>query len=310
MKKVKEIVKILHIDRNWKITYVIIRKGILMKSRVSLEATLAMVKKDLFDLILSEPQNLAILKAWNRNDKNGWQHSPNRLPSSHVRWSIHPSLLLFLLYLAGDQSAQGLISTISKFKSREQTWSSRLFFCSKKGSQGMNIVLIGGRCSGKTTVGRLLADRTGRAFQDTDTLVEKMAGASIEELVAARGWSGFRALEKQAVATVAEKDRQVIATGGGAVLDRDNVRNLAKQGFLVWLDGRPEVLAGRLAAQQQTGEIRPSLTGADPVAEIGQIMKTRRKVYEEISALRVDTSNLSAVEVAEGIMEDLMQKEG
>ncbi len=63
MKKVKEIVKILHIDRNWKITYVIIRKGILMKSRVSLEATLAMVKKDLFDLILSEPQNLAILKA-------------------------------------------------------------------------------------------------------------------------------------------------------------------------------------------------------------------------------------------------------
>ena len=59
----KKIVKILHIDRNWKITYLIIRKGGLMKSRVSLEATLAMVKKDLFDLILSEPQNLAILKA-------------------------------------------------------------------------------------------------------------------------------------------------------------------------------------------------------------------------------------------------------
>jgi hypothetical protein len=63
MKKVKEIVKILHIDRNWKITYLVIRKGILMKSRVSLETTLSMVKKDLFDLILSEPQNLAILKA-------------------------------------------------------------------------------------------------------------------------------------------------------------------------------------------------------------------------------------------------------
>ena len=63
MKKVKKIVKILHIDRNWKITYFIIRKGILMKSRVSLEATLSMVKKDLFDLILSEPQGMAILKA-------------------------------------------------------------------------------------------------------------------------------------------------------------------------------------------------------------------------------------------------------
>jgi hypothetical protein len=62
MKRVKEIVKILHIDRNWKITYVIIRKGILMKSRISLKSTLAMVKKDFFDLILSEPQNLALLK--------------------------------------------------------------------------------------------------------------------------------------------------------------------------------------------------------------------------------------------------------
>jgi len=63
MKKMKKIVKILHIDRNWKITYLIIRKGILMKSYLSLESTLSMVKKDFFDLILSEPQNLAILKA-------------------------------------------------------------------------------------------------------------------------------------------------------------------------------------------------------------------------------------------------------
>ncbi|MCU0578958.1 MAG: hypothetical protein MUF69_05355 [Desulfobacterota bacterium] len=63
MEKMKKIVKILHIDRNWKITYLIIRKGILMKSYLSLESTLSMVKKDFFDLILSEPQNLAILKA-------------------------------------------------------------------------------------------------------------------------------------------------------------------------------------------------------------------------------------------------------
>ena len=63
MKKVKKIVKILHIDRDWKVTYFIIRKGILMKSYISLEATLSMVKKDFFDLILSEPQKLAILKA-------------------------------------------------------------------------------------------------------------------------------------------------------------------------------------------------------------------------------------------------------
>jgi hypothetical protein len=61
--QMKKIVKILHIDPNWKITYLVIKKGILMKSYLSLEATLSMVKKDLFDLILCEPQKMAILKA-------------------------------------------------------------------------------------------------------------------------------------------------------------------------------------------------------------------------------------------------------
>jgi shikimate kinase len=172
----------------------------------------------------------------------------------------------------------------------------------------MNIVLIGNRCSGKTTVGKLLADRTNMVFRDTDSLVEALAGTSIEDLVAERGWEIFRALEKQAIAAVAAQDRQVIATGGGAVEDPENARTLADRAFVVWLDGRSDVLQGRMKAQQQTGKIRPSLTGSDALKELAQIMEIRRPTYEKVSVLRVDTSDLSAAEVSESIMGEWNQK--
>lgn len=166
----------------------------------------------------------------------------------------------------------------------------------------MNIVLIGSRCSGKTTVGRLLAERTGMVFQDTDALVEAMVGTTIEALVATRGWEIFRVLEKRAVVILAAKDRQVIATGGGAVEDRDNARNLAGRGFVVWLDGRPEIFAGRLEAQQRSGLVRPPLTNEDPLEEMRRIMKTRRGRYESLAALRVDTTERTAAEVVDKIL--------
>jgi shikimate kinase len=166
----------------------------------------------------------------------------------------------------------------------------------------MNIVLIGPRCSGKTSVGRLLAGRTGMLFQDTDALVEAMAGTTIAGLVAARGWEMFRALERQAIAAVTAQDQQVIATGGGAVEDRDNARSLGERGFLVWLDGRPDILCGRLETQQWAGVFRPSLTGEDPLEEMRQVMQDRRRQYERVSTLRVDTSDQTVAEVAETIM--------
>ena len=172
----------------------------------------------------------------------------------------------------------------------------------------MNIVLIGPRCSGKTTVGRLLAERTGRVFRDSDALVEAMVGTTIESLIATRGWEIFRVLEKRAVATLAAKDRQVIATGGGAVEDRDNARNLAERGFVVWLDGRPEILIGRLEAQQRSGLVRPSLTGEDPLEEMRWIVTTRRSHYESIAALRIDTTDRTAAEVADKIIVTLEQE--
>jgi shikimate kinase len=167
----------------------------------------------------------------------------------------------------------------------------------------MNIVLIGYRCSGKTTVGKLLSASTGKVFLDTDALVEEMAGSSIEDLIATGGWETFRRFERQVVAIVSARDNQVIATGGGAILDDGNVKNLTPNALVVWLDGKSEVLRGRMEKEQQGGKLRPGLTGRDPLTEIREVLTVREPVYAQVSALRVDTTVLFPEEVAAVIIE-------
>jgi shikimate kinase len=169
----------------------------------------------------------------------------------------------------------------------------------------MNIVLIGTRCSGKTTVGKLLSTGTGKVFLDTDALVEEMAGSSIENLIATGGWETFRGFEKQVVEVVSGRDNLVIATGGGAVLDDENAKNLSANALVVWLDGNSEVLRKRMEKQQQLGKRRPALTGTDSLQEIREVLMSREPVYAQVSALRVDTTALSPEEVAAVIIEAL-----
>jgi shikimate kinase len=169
----------------------------------------------------------------------------------------------------------------------------------------MNIVLIGYRCSGKTAVGEILAYELGRDFLDTDTLIEERAGCSIEALIYTKGWVYFRETEKGLVQEVSMKDNLVIATGGGVVMDEGNVKNLKKNSWIVWLNGRPEVLKERMGKEQRSGKSRPSLTGADPLAEIEGILSIRKPLYEQAGDLTVDTSNLSIQEAASVIMKNL-----
>ena len=169
----------------------------------------------------------------------------------------------------------------------------------------MNIVLIGARCSGKTTVGRILSALTGKAFLDTDALVEEKAGASIEDLIAARGWEAFRSLERLAVRDLSERDNQIIATGGGVVLDEVNVNHLVPHALVVWLDGKAEVLRRRMEKEQQSGKRRPSLTGTDPLEEIAEVLSVREPFYGRAAALRVDTTGLSPEAVASVVIQAL-----
>ena len=106
----------------------------------------------------------------------------------------------------------------------------------------MNIVLIGYRCSGKTAVGKIVARELGRNFLDMDALIEENAGCSIETIISRKGWDHFREIEKRLVEEVSRKDNLIIATGGGVVVDEGNVKNLRKNGWIVWLNGKAEVL--------------------------------------------------------------------
>ncbi|MFH1241344.1 MAG: shikimate kinase [Pseudomonadota bacterium] len=169
----------------------------------------------------------------------------------------------------------------------------------------MNIVLIGYRCSGKTEVGKILSRELGRDFADTDTLVEDHAGCSIEAIISTRGWDRFRDIEKRVVQEVSRRENLVIATGGGVVMDKENVKSLKENGWIVWLDGNPEVLRERTEKERRLGKIRPSLTGADPLMEINQVLNVRAPLYEQAAALMVDTTNLKLEEVASSIMKAL-----
>ena len=169
----------------------------------------------------------------------------------------------------------------------------------------MNIVLIGYRCSGKTVVGKFLARELGRAFLDTDALIEERSGRSIERMISTKGWDQFRETEKRLVEEVSRRNNLVIATGGGIVMDEENVKNLKQNGWVVWLKGKPEVLKERMAKEQGAGRVRPSLTGAAPLEEIGEVLNVRKPFYERAADLMVDTSSLSIRDAADLIIENL-----
>ncbi|UCG99747.1 MAG: shikimate kinase [Deltaproteobacteria bacterium] len=172
----------------------------------------------------------------------------------------------------------------------------------------MNIVLIGYRCSGKTEVGKILARELGRNSLDTDGLIEREIGGSIQGFVLERGWGHFREMEKSVIERVAKKDNLIIATGGGVVMDKENVNNLKRNGCIVWLKANPDVIEDRMRKEQGSGKLRPSLTGSDPIQEIEHVLSLRTPLYEKASDLTVDTSTYAPQQVADLIMKALYSK--
>ncbi len=159
----------------------------------------------------------------------------------------------------------------------------------------MNVTLMGFMGSGKTTVGRILATRLGWDFVDTDRLVESKAGIPIPEIFAERGEAGFRELEAAAIQEVSRGDRQVIATGGGAILDPANRLALRMAGVVVHLKASPEMLWRRVS-----GSERP--LAQDPVA-FRERYQERFPLYQQIP-IQVASSS-SAARVAERILENI-----
>ncbi len=169
----------------------------------------------------------------------------------------------------------------------------------------MNVVLIGYRCTGKTSVGLSLSRMLGKAFCDVDDYIEKMAQRSISDMVAREGWDFFRAKEKEAIREISSLDDQIIAAGGGAVLDPENVRNLKQSGVVVLLEAPPGTILERMRKDEKTEQQRPSLTGKDPLDEIEEVLEYRRPFYEKAMDFSVDTTSKSIEHIRDEIIKKL-----
>ena len=163
----------------------------------------------------------------------------------------------------------------------------------------MNIVLIGYRGTGKSTVGKLLAMRLGRQFVSTDEEIIKRAKRTIPEIVAQEGWEYFRDLESEVCREFAGSDRLVIDTGGGAILRTQNVEALKKSGTLFWLTASVETITKRIGRDNQ----RPSLTGSKSfVDEIQDVLRERTPKYQAASDHVITTDDRSIKQLVEIIL--------
>jgi shikimate kinase len=169
----------------------------------------------------------------------------------------------------------------------------------------MNIVLIGYRGTGKTVVGKRIADRLARPFFDSDPLVEERGRMTIAQMVENQGWPFFRKLEKAVIEELSEKTSSVIATGGGAVMDEDNAARLKQTGALVLLEADPEVLLQRIFADEASAGKRPPLSDGNDYEELQTLLAERTPVYRKLAQLSVNTTDLSPDDVAARIVNNL-----
>lgn len=161
----------------------------------------------------------------------------------------------------------------------------------------MNVVLFGFMGVGKTTVGKLLAPRLGYRFVDSDSEAEREAGMKVSEVFAQRGEPAFRALERGVIKRLSRGDGQVIALGGGAVLDPRNVEELRRRGRMILLTASPEEISIR--TRRDNG--RPLLAGEDKLARIRGLLDERRERYLAAADMVVDTNGVPPIRVAEAI---------
>ncbi|MCK5542422.1 MAG: shikimate kinase [Desulfobacterales bacterium] len=175
----------------------------------------------------------------------------------------------------------------------------------------MKIFLIGYRCTGKTTIGQILANILNFSFLDIDKQIESETGSSIASIVKTSGWPEFRNLEKQALIKTYDKNKIIVSTGGGIVLDIENRTFLKNNGLSIWLFANKDVILDRLKKDKNTLLSRPSLLNKKSVDgnlesetlenETSTLISQREPIYSEITQTKFDTSTKTPEEIAQMI---------
>lgn len=159
----------------------------------------------------------------------------------------------------------------------------------------MNLVLIGYRGTGKSTVARLLAAQLAMEVVSLDAEIVKAAAGSIPEIVAAHGWPYFRDLESQVTKRVCTRDGIIIDAGGGVILRPENVTALRQTGKLFWLRASVPVIVARI----EGGTQRPALTAAKSFTEeVEEVLRERTPLYAAAADVKIDTDRLTPEETA------------
>jgi shikimate kinase len=162
-----------------------------------------------------------------------------------------------------------------------------------------NIFLIGPMGAGKTAVGRQVAKLLEYPFHDGDQEIEQRTGADIPLIFEREGEAGFRRREREVMADLSRRERIVLATGGGAVLDADTRRDLAQHGWVVYLEASIAQQAERAGRTRH----RPLLHGTDPLVRLEQLLRVREPLYRQIADLTISTNHCRVTTVAERIVQ-------
>jgi len=163
-----------------------------------------------------------------------------------------------------------------------------------------NIVLIGFMGCGKSLTSNKLAENLTRKIISTDKLVEEKEGLSIAEIFERSGEGHFRRIEKEVIKEVSDLSGIIIDCGGGAVLDAENMANLKKNGFIIYLSASPESIYNNIKDRSH----RPLMNVADPQLRIAELL-TERKPYYEKADVTINADHRTINQIAEDVLKVL-----
>ena len=163
----------------------------------------------------------------------------------------------------------------------------------------MNIALYGFMGVGKTTIGSILAEKLGYDFIDVDTEIERETGKSINEIFQLHGEAFFRKLESDIIRELSNKDRLVIACGGGAVTNIENAETLQKSSKMIYLTASIDEIVDRTKGEST----RPLLNVANLVEAASKLYENRKPIYARYTDLEVVTTDKTIEEVVALVLE-------